>query len=272
MIQYDLQYIKTMGQAESNFADDDALIMEDLDEDLDETLNNVYIAKPPEASSSPFSDLANANDEALENIFKEIDADDSKSIDLSEFKAFIMKKRPSYYNSESEVVHPELDAKEALETAKKHGADPATIARLQRDVNKQQSEEILAVQMQGKSKAALATEKALEEAKKNGADPATIAKLQRDVNKQQSEEILAAQMQGKSKAALATEKALEEAKKNGADPATIAKLQRDVNKQQSEEMLAAQMQGKSKAALATEKLRGSKEEWRRSCYYCKASA
>ena len=66
--------------------------------------------------------------------------------------------------------------------------------------------------------------------------------------------------------------ALEKAKKNGADPATIAKLQRDVNKQQSDEMLAAQMQGKSKQRLPRKSFRGSKEEWRRSCYYCKASA
>ena len=100
-----------MGQTESNFADDDALIMED---DLDANLDNVYIAKQPEASSSAFSDLATANDEALENIFKEIDVDDSKSIDLSEFKAFIMKKRPSYYGSQSELVNPKASMQTKL--------------------------------------------------------------------------------------------------------------------------------------------------------------
>ena len=142
-----------MGQTESNFADDDALIMED---DLDANLDNVYVAKQPEASSSAFSDLATANDEALENIFKEIDVDDSKSIDLSEFKAFIMKKRPSYYGSQSELVNPNFDANEALDEAKKKGSDPDTIAKLQRDVHKQQSKERFEVGKQEKSKAAYA--------------------------------------------------------------------------------------------------------------------
>ena len=50
-----------------------------------------------------------------------------------------------------------LATEKALEEAKKNGADPATIAKLQRDVNKQRSEEILAVQMQGKSKASYAS-------------------------------------------------------------------------------------------------------------------
>ena len=80
-----------MGQTESNF-DDDALIMED---DLDANLitfmllNNRRHHRQPSVTWQP-------NDEALENIFKEIDVDDSKSIDLSEFKAFTMKKRPKH--------------------------------------------------------------------------------------------------------------------------------------------------------------------------------
>ena len=123
-----------MGQAESNYSADDALIMDDLDEDLD----NVYIAPPKESSSSTFSDLADANEEALENIFKEIDVDDSKSIDLSEFKAFIMKKRPSHPTSQSHVTNPK---EKTLEEAKKKGLDPATIAKLQRDVHKQRPSE-----------------------------------------------------------------------------------------------------------------------------------
>ena len=45
----------------------------------------------PEAKKkrSSFTELANADEAKLEKIFKKIDADDSKTIDINEFKSFI---------------------------------------------------------------------------------------------------------------------------------------------------------------------------------------